>query len=187
MIIYIDDNINDCDLDEAMTLLSEQRREQVQKYKHDGPRRQSIAAYLLLRKALKETYGIEDAPVFEYEEGGKPRIARHHDIHFNMSHCRKAVACVVADAPVGIDVEETTRYNDGVARYTLSDKEYERVMNSAEPAIEFTKLWTMKEALLKYTGEGLRRDIKTVLSLPPANEVDFHVEIHEGYIVCVVS
>ena len=104
-----------------------------------------------------------------------------------MSHCRKAVACVVADAPVGIDVEETTRYNDGVARYTLSDEEYERVMNSAEPAIEFTKLWTMKEALLKYTGEGLRRDIKTVLSLPPANEVDFHVEIHEGYIVCVVS
>ena len=42
-------------------------------------------------------------------------------------------------------------------------------------------------SLLKYTGEGLRRDIKTVLSLPPANEVDFHVEIHEGYIVCVVS
>ena len=34
MIIYIDDNINDFDLDEAMTLLSEQRREQVQKYKH---------------------------------------------------------------------------------------------------------------------------------------------------------
>ena len=44
MIIYIDDNINDFDLDEAMTLLSEQRREQVKKHKHDGPRRQSIAA-----------------------------------------------------------------------------------------------------------------------------------------------
>ena len=39
MKIYIDENINDFDLDEAMTLLSEQRREQVARYKLEGPRR----------------------------------------------------------------------------------------------------------------------------------------------------
>ena len=187
MKIYIDENINDFDLDEAMTLLSEQRREQVACYKLEGPRRQAVAAYLLLRKALREMYGIHDAPVFEYDANGKPSILGHPEIFFNLSHCRKAVACVVADSPVGIDVEETCRFSDSIARYTLDDEEYESVVKADNPSQAFIRLWTMKEALLKYTGEGLRRDIKTVLRLSPANKVEFLTELHDGYVVSVVN
>lgn len=187
MKIYIDENINDFDLDEAMTLLSEQRREQVARYKMEGPRRQAVAAYLLLRKALREMYGIYDAPVFEYDANGKPSILGHPEIFFNLSHCRKAVACVVADSPVGIDVEETCRFSDSIARYTLDDEEYESVVKADNPSQAFIRLWTMKEALLKYTGEGLRRDIKTVLRLSPANKVEFLTELHDGYVVSVVN
>ena len=187
MKIYIDENINDFDLDEAMTLLSEQRREQVARYKLEGPRRQAVAAYLLLRKALSEMYGIHDAPVFEYDANGKPSILGHPEIFFNLSHCRKAVACVVADSPVGIDVEETCRFSDSIARYTLDDEEYESVVKADNPSQAFIRLWTMKEALLKYTGEGLRRDIKTVLRLSPANKVEFLTELHDGYVVSVVN
>lgn len=187
MKIYIDENINDFDLEEAMTLLSEQRREQVARYKLEGPRRQAVAAYLLLRKALREMYGIHDAPVFEYDANGKPSILGHPEIFFNLSHCRKAVACVVADSPVGIDVEETCRFSDSIARYTLDDEEYESVVKADNPSQAFIRLWTMKEALLKYTGEGLRRDIKTVLRLSPANKVEFLTELHDGYVVSVVN
>ena len=187
MKIYIDENINDFDLDEAMTLLSEQRREQVARYKLEGPRRQAVAAYLLLRKALREMYGIHDAPVFEYDANGKPSILGHPEIFFNLSHCRKDVACVVADSPVGIDVEETCRFSDSIARYTLDDEEYESVVKVDNPSQAFIRLWTMKEALLKYTGEGLRRDIKTVLRLSPANKVEFLTELHDGYVVSVVN
>ena len=187
MKIYIDENINDFDLDEAMTLLSEQRREQVARYKMEGPRRQAVAAYLLLRKALREMYGIHDAPVFEYDANGKPSILGHPEIFYNLSHCRKAVACVVADSPVGIDVEETCRFSDSIARYTLDDEEYESVVKADNPSQAFIRLWTMKEALLKYTGEGLRRDIKTVLRLSPANKVEFLTELHDGYVVSVVN
>ena len=187
MKIYIDENINDFDLDEAMTLLSEQRREQVARYKLEGPRRQAVAAYLLLRKALREMYGIHDAPVFEYDANGKPSILGHPEIFFNLSHCRKAVACVVADSPVGIDVEETCRFSDSIARYTLDDEEYESVVKVDNPSQAFIRLWTMKEALLKYTGEGLRRDIKSVLRLSPANKVEFLTELHDGYVVSVVN
>lgn len=187
MKIYIDENINDFDLDDAMTLLSEQRREQVARYKLEGPRRQAVAAYLLLRKALREMYGIHDAPVFEYDANGKPSILGHPEIFFNLSHCRKAVACVVADSPVGIDVEETCRFSDSIARYTLDDEEYESVVKADNPSQAFIRLWTMKEALLKYTGEGLRRDIKTVLRLSPANKVEFLTELHDGYVVSVVN
>ena len=187
MKIYIDEKINDFDLEEAMTLLSEQRREQVARYKLEGPRRQAVAAYLLVRKALREMYGIHDAPVFEYDANGKPSILGHSEIFFNLSHCRKAVACVVADSPVGIDVEETCRFSDSIARYTLDDEEYESVVKADNPSQAFIRLWTMKEALLKYTGEGLRRDIKTVLRLSPANKVEFLTELHDGYVVSVVN
>ena len=187
MKIYIDEKINDFDLEEAMTLLSEQRREQVARYKLEGPRRQAVAAYLLLRKALREMYGIHDAPVFEYDANGKPSILGHPEIFFNISHCRKAVACVVADSPVGIDVEETCRFSDSIARYTLDDEEYESVVKADNPSQAFIRLWTMKEALLKYTSEGLRRDIKTVLRLSPANKVEFLTELHDGYVVSVVN
>ena len=67
----------------------------------------------------------------------------------------------------------------------MNDKAYDEINNSANPDETFTKLWTMKEALLKYTGEGLRRDIKTVLNLSPASEVEFYTEVYEGYVVTV--
>ena len=186
MKLYIDDRFQEINIDEVLPLLSEQRREQVLRFKHEGARKQCAAAYLLLKRALKEVYGISESPLFEYDEGGKPTLKDHPDIHFNISHCGKAVACVVADRPVGIDVEETNRYKDSIARYAMNDKEYDEINNSANPDETFTKLWTMKEALLKYTGEGLRRDIKTVLNLSPASDVEFHTEIHKEFIVTVV-
>ncbi|MGN0281598.1 MAG: 4'-phosphopantetheinyl transferase family protein [Prevotella sp.] len=187
MNIYIDDTYQEIDLDMVLLQLSEQRREQVLRFKHEGSRKQCAAAYLLLKRALKEVYGIDENPVFEYEEGGKPTLVGHPEIHFNLSHCAKAVVCVVADSPVGIDVEETCRYKDSLAHYAMNEKEYEEINNSDNPAETFIRLWTMKEALLKYTGEGLRREIKSVLNLPPASDVDFYTEIHEGYIVTGVK
>lgn len=186
MKLYIDDTYQEIDLNAVLPQLSEQRREQVLRFKHEGSRKQCAAAYLLLKRALKEVYGIDENPVFEYDEGGKPTLKGHSEIHFNLSHCAKAVACVVADRPVGIDVEETCRYKDNLARYAMNDEEYNQITRSDNPAVTFTKLWTMKEALLKYTGEGLRRDIKTVLNLSPAYEVEFHTEVYEGYVVTVI-
>lgn len=186
MKLYIDDTYQEIDLNAVLPQLSEQRREQVLRFKHEGSRKQCAAAYLLLKRALKEVYGIDENPVFEYDEGGKPTLKGHSEIHFNLSHCAKAVACVVADRPVGIDVEETCRYKDSLARYAMNDEEYNQITRSDNPALTFTKLWTMKEALLKYTGEGLRRDIKTVLNLSPASEVEFHTEVYEGYVVTVI-
>ena len=186
MKLYIDDTYQEIDLNDVLPQLSEQRREQVLRFKHEGSRKQCAAAYLLLKRALKEVYGIDENPVFEYDEGGKPTLKGHSESHFNLSHCAKAVACVVADRPVGIDVEETCRYKDSLARYAMNDEEYNQITRSDNPALTFTKLWTMKEALLKYTGEGLRRDIKTVLNLSPASEVKFHTEVYEGYVITVV-
>ena len=87
----------------------------------------------------------------------------HPDIHFNLSHCPKAALCAIAGVPVGADIESIRPYNPQLARRVLSEAEVEQVESSPSPDIVFARLWTMKESLLKLTGEGIRRDLKSVL------------------------
>lgn len=162
--VYIDDHINDFDLDAALLELTEQRREQALRFRHEQGRRTCVLAYLLLMRALRTEYGLTASPVFGYGEHGKPFIVGHPEIHFNLSHCREAVACVVSDRPVGIDVESVRQYKDSLARYTMNDDELRLIAEAERPDVAFTRLWTMKEARLKLTGEGIRNDMKTVLS-----------------------
>ncbi|MGN1229185.1 MAG: 4'-phosphopantetheinyl transferase family protein [Prevotella sp.] len=162
--LYIDDNPLEIDLDAALGAMTEQRRRQVLAYKHEQGRKLSASAYMLLCKALREVYGINEPPVFEYSEHGKPSIVGHPEIFFNLSHCRSVAACVVSSAPVGVDVEEVREFKDSLARYVLNDDEYAAVMSSSSPDKEFIRLWTMKESYLKLTGEGITRDLKTVLA-----------------------
>ena len=164
MSIYINDDIAHFDWQAALPLLSEQRREQCLRFKHELGRKTCAAAYLLLCEALRKEYGITDKPVFEYGEHGKPTIVGHPDIHFNMSHCREAAICVVSDQPVGVDIESIHRYSESLARYVMNDDEMEEILHAENPALSFTKLWTQKEAVVKLTGHGISDNMKSVLT-----------------------
>lgn len=181
---YIDDNINGLNLEAAIMDISEQRMAQTMKFKHELGRRQCVASYLLLKEALSSEYGIEENPLFDYLEGGKPVLRNNPDIHFNISHCRIAVAVAVSDEPIGIDIETIRPYKDDLARHVLSDSEYESVVSSSKPDVEFIKLWTRKEAVLKLSGEGIRRDLRTLLT--GLENTETIVDEVKGY-VCTIA
>ena len=63
-------------------------------------------AYILLKNGLRETYGITENPAFEYVKHEKPVLRDYPDIHFNLSHCKHGVLCVIDDKPIGCDIEE---------------------------------------------------------------------------------
>lgn len=161
--IYLNDDLETFDWQAALPLLSEQRRQQCLKFKHELGRKTCAAAYLLLCQGLRREYGIEEPPVFEYGEHGKPAIVGHPEICFNMSHCREAALCVLSDRPVGVDVESIRRYSESLARYTMNDREMQLILKARRPEVEFTRLWTQKEAVVKRSGEGIRNDMKHVL------------------------
>ena len=183
--IYIDDDIKGFDLESALPLLSEQRREQVLRFKYELGRKTCAMAYMLLRRALREKYGIEDAPMFEYGEHGKPSIIGHPDIHFNFSHCREAVACAISEQPIGVDVESVREYKDSLVRYTMNDQEVQQILQAERPEVEFTRLWTMKEAKLKLSGHGLSDDMKHVLD--GSEHFQTVINKKKGYIYSVIS
>lgn len=165
---YIDDNLSPISQEQLLCELqsvSQQRKEKVLKFRYDSGRLQSLKAYQLLQKALKEEYGINEPPVFIEQENGKPVIEGHEDIHFNISHCKSGVACAIGNEPIGIDIENIPAdLKDGLLEYVFSEEEHDMVQkakgtdaegNELSPTIMFARLWTMKESLVKLTGRGI--------------------------------
>lgn len=181
--IYVDEDIWGYDLNQSLEQVSEQRRAHALRYVKEEDRRLSVAAYLLLCKGLEQEYGLSERLEFGYEKNGKPYLIGYPEIHFNLSHTKDVCACVISDHPVGIDVERILHQDEEVMRRTMNEEEMAEIDGSNNPEATFIRLWTMKESLLKLTGEGLCDDLPGLL----VNKEDFHftTETHDGYVLSV--
>lgn len=181
--IYVDEDIWGYDLNQSLEQVSEQRRAHALRYVKEEDRRLSVAVYQLLCKGLNKEYGISELPEFDYEKNGKPFLKGHPEIHFNLSHTKGVCACALSDKPIGIDVEHILQNDEDVMRRTMNAEEMAEILGSAHPDTAFIRLWTMKESLLKLTGEGLCDDLPGLL----VNKEDFHftTETHDGYVLSV--
>lgn len=163
MITLVSEDIWSFELGEALSGISEQRRQQALKFKHEQGQRLCVLAYRLLKQGLQQAYGIMENPLFEYNEHGKPAIVGHPEINFNLSHCKDAAICVISDQPVGVDVESIREYKESLVNYTMNDEEIHLIESAENPAAAFIRLWTMKEATMKLIGTGISNDMKTVI------------------------
>lgn len=126
---------------------------------YDGelsPRLQSLAARRLLASLLKDFADIGSLPRIVCDADGKPRFADLPDIHFNLSHCDDAVMAAVARIPVGCDIEPVIApdtIDENLLDFCLSARQKRLVTSAADPELEFTRLWTRKEALAKRSGK----------------------------------
>ena len=163
MKVFVSEAIWEFDLEAALKEISEQRREQAMKFRHEQGQRLCVLAYQLLKQALREEYGITENPVFEYNEHGKPTIVGHPDIFFNLSHCKEAAVCAISNQPIGVDVESLREFKEGLVRYTMNDEEVREIESAVDPTRAFILYWTMKEATMKLIGTGISNDMKTVI------------------------
>ena len=173
--IYLNEHIEELDVERALTLVSEQRRQEALRYRRETDRRLSLSVYLLLRKALEKEYGITEPPQFNFGPHGKPMLADYPDIHFNLSHCPRAALCVVNKQPVGCDIEMVPNQLDSdLCQYCFNEAETKSILASPQPTLEFTRLWTRKEAYLKWSGEGLTANLPDLFSTHCVEDV--HLE-----------
>lgn len=171
--VYVNDQLEAFDLDEALAAMSPQRRDYLLRFRHERSRRAGAAAYMLLCQGLGELYGIMEPPTFAFGEHGKPFLIERPDIHFSISHCREAAACVIADRPIGIDVESLRAFSPVLLQRTMSTDETVTIQTADEPRRVFIRLWTQKEAYLKLTGTGLVDELPIVLTTAAAEGYRF--------------
>lgn len=148
-------------LDRWFGLLAVSEQVRAMQFRNRGDRVAYVAAHALLRRMLSDALGGDPrAWAFEIGSFGKPALAAPHlrlRPHFNISHTRGLVACAIASVPVGVDVEASkVEVSLAVAEHFASS---ERAMLAKAAGDErqamFFRLWTLKEAYLKATGEGL--------------------------------
>ena len=193
--------------------MPKERRIKADKYRVDVVRKRCITAYALLAYALCDgqkdgiiPQGIDSGsaePAISEDDNGKPYL-EGIPIYFNISHSGDMVAVAISPGEVGCDVECKSKNAMSIAEHFFSDSEVSflrSIEDESRQGLEFTRLWTMKESVVKCSGEGIRRafnDFSLIdsagkrvgyLTLPGRNDT-FRVREYEsknGYCFSVCS
>lgn len=153
-------------LETTISRLCPQRYQQAIQYKNPFMHWACLKTFEMLF-ALLQREGVEITPpiTLSYNTNGKPSLDGI-DVHFNISHCKKALLVGINDTPIGVDIEDLSRkVNPILYDRVLSPQERQQVRTPQD----FLTLWTRKEAVLKLRGIGLQQ-----ISLLPdvLNETD---------------
>ena len=136
---------------------------------------------LLMELYLQKT-GTE-CPEILVTDRGKPYFAEGN-LHFSISHTKRRAFCVLAEHPVGIDAEEMDRtVNLRLAEKILSPAEKIRFGQAQDKQAALLRLWVLKEAAVKLSGEGLR-------GYPDHTDFDpedSRVQMIEGHYVAILE
>lgn len=124
--------------------------------------RQKEVARSLINYGLLHEYGITDEEIVK-SPLGKPEFKNKRNIKLSIAHCKGAVAVLLADHEVGIDVERVRSYEREVARRILTESERSvlSLTNENQDELFFT-YWTLKESYIKALGTGLTYPLKNI-------------------------
>lgn len=88
-------------------------------------------------------------------------ICISHAVDFNISHSGEWLGMAISKDTVGVDIEhiKPQRNIRAIAQRYFSPQEYDDLCLCDDFRQAFYQLWTLKEATVKYTGEGIARGL----------------------------
>lgn len=164
---------------ELMEIMPQSRIDKINKYKQDVDKKRSLAAMSLLINAAREC-GLSDFELAE-ADNGKPYFINSPDLHFNLSHSGQRVMCAMDEMPLGCDIQEMGSLKLEIAKRFFTPDEYNLLLylkSKEEQKNMFYRLWTLKEAYIKATGEGLTREL---------NSFSFDIELNSHKLVAGIN
>jgi 4'-phosphopantetheinyl transferase len=193
VLYQIFDNMDQCSEQEVARLLplvSNQRREQALRYQHTFGQFCCLKSYIMLCDLLAEwgrvhQLPINEQPTFLYNNYGAPYI--EGGPYFSISHCKTGIAVAISENPIGIDIEVIRTFKPELMRKTMNLTEQQHIISSTNPDLEFIRLWTQKEALLKLQGTGIISDLHHVLEHGQAITWTEITHKEKGYICTIAN
>lgn len=127
---------------------------------------QSRSGYCLLAEMIKTRYAYDlekETDSVMRTDTGKPYLRLHPELFFNISHSGEWIACVLGNVPVGIDIQYHREIKlEQTARKICTPDEWKTFMQvgTEKGKKDFLfQIWTKKESYLKFTGDGIRREL----------------------------
>lgn len=157
----------DNDLAKALLpLLPPYRRQQISRTADPGARRLLLLTGGLLRYALR-CAGLPEGATVSRRKQGKPYLPDHPQFCFSLSHSGVRAACAVAAEEVGADIQRVVSPGRLVRERCLSPTELRWLesLPKRKQDAGFCRIWSLKEALLKAEGCGLRGRIEQLAVL----------------------
>ena len=152
------------DLPQMASLLSDDENNRADRFVSPRHRERFIVVHGLLRSLLGKYLGITpDSVKLLSDPKGKPYLdidGGGGRLCFNLSHSHNiSLFGMVLNRRIGVDVEYIRPLSnmESIARRYFSKREFKSVINSTEGKRDhiFFQYWTMIEAYLKATGDGL--------------------------------
>lgn len=148
---------------DLLSMLSLEELARADQYINDLDRHRFIVTRVMVKKVISNylNKNIESIDI-DYEPFGKPFLKMHSGFHFNGSHTQDvfAIACT-EKGKIGIDIESRNRAINSpklpMFLFTPDELKQFENLNKSEKTETFIHFWTMKEAILKATGEGLSK------------------------------
>lgn len=135
---------------------SKLRCEKMKRLKRESSVRQSAAAELAFRAAVKAatTAGLPVAEdeTYTYLKNGSPHMEKGF---LSLSHTDGAAAAAFSLSPVGIDIERIRRVDQRIANRVMNEAEFREYLKANDRAERLLTVWTAKESCAKLTGDGL--------------------------------
>ncbi|GAA5215070.1 4'-phosphopantetheinyl transferase family protein [Corallincola platygyrae] len=141
--------------------LSEDELRRLKTFSRPQRRNQFVTARILLRRLLSAEMGLPHSDVgIGVTNDGKPFCTNSNTPTFSISHCGDRVVVALSTVAVGVDLEalKTNRRNQAIADSYFSASEAELLRHcesETKKSEQFNRLWVMKEALAKMSGEGI--------------------------------
>lgn len=132
-----------------LDLLPEERLKKYNRLRFEKDKKNCVGAYLLLLRGLKD-FGVEEFEL-EYSSTGKPYI-KGTPVYFNLSHSKNGFVCAVDEKEIGVDIQEIVTPKETTINKVCTFGERELVNGSD---LNFTRLWTLKESVIKKKGETI--------------------------------
>lgn len=150
------------DLRMLMDSIDPEHLVRIRRFRRQEDLLRSLYGEILVRHVFRGM-GYPDVRIFRSAKG-KPFCPDIPQWKFSISHGGAWVAVSVSPFETGVDLEEIRGDYRDVYETVLTEGELRLLRQTAAPlqTKEFLRMWTVKEAWLKRTGDGLYRDPKEI-------------------------
>lgn len=145
---------------------------------------------LLPQAAMRYAGGEPDQWEIARQERGKPYFLHQPAIHFSISHSGDYWACAFGSQPLGLDLQKHQTTDAAALSKRFFHPDEDAYLQRGKYR-DFFAVWSAKESVVKYTGQGLIGGISSFSVISPAGELCGEnaqlriIPFQEGYSLCL--